>query len=121
MLKQSNSPSTAFVDPDTNSQMAFSFIGPYQETEIVDEFTVIVRFNSPNAAFLDGLSHPQLGPVSPEAVEALGEDWGFAGIVGTGPFVFESFTPDSEVVLVRNLDYKLGHGGGLRTFWTSRP
>jgi len=96
------------VDPDLNSQMAFSFLGPYQESEVIDEFTITVRFSSPNAAFLDGLSHPQLGPVSPTAVEALGEDWGFAGIVGTGPFMFESFTPDSEVVLVRNPDYNWG-------------
>ena len=77
-------------------------------TEIVDDYTVIVKFSSPNAAFLDGVSHPQLGPVSPTAVEALGEDWGFAGIVGTGPFIFESYTPDSEVVLVRNPDYNWG-------------
>ncbi|MFC1961305.1 ABC transporter substrate-binding protein, partial [Chloroflexota bacterium] len=99
------------VDPDLNSQMAFSFMGPYAESEVIDEYTITVRFSSPNAAFLDGLSHPQLGPVSPTAVEALGEDWGFAGIVGTGPFVFESFTPDSEVVLVRNPDYNWGSEG----------
>ncbi len=96
------------VDPATNSQMAFSFIGPYEESEVLDEYTIAVRFSSPNAAFLDGLSHPQLGPVSPAAVEALGEDWGFSGIVGTGPFIFDSYTPDSEVVLVRNPDYNWG-------------
>ncbi|MEM6527893.1 MAG: ABC transporter substrate-binding protein, partial [Chloroflexota bacterium] len=96
------------IDPDLNSQMAFSFIGPYSETEIVDDHTVIVKFSSPNAAFLDGVSHPQLGPVSPTAVAELGEDWGFAGIVGTGPFIFESYTPDSEVVLVSNPDYAWG-------------
>ncbi|MEQ8677696.1 MAG: ABC transporter substrate-binding protein [Aggregatilineales bacterium] len=97
------------VDPDTNSQMAFSFIGPYAGSEVLDEYTIAVRFSTPNAAFLDGVSHPQLGPVSPTAVEALGEDWGFSGIVGTGPFIFESYTPDSEVVLVRNPDYNWGN------------
>lgn len=97
------------VDPDLNSQMAFSFIGPYLESEVIDDYTIAVRFSSPNAAFLDGLSHPQLGPVSPTAVEALGADWGFSGIVGTGPFMFESYTPDSEVVLVRNPDYNWGN------------
>ncbi len=96
------------VDPETNSQMAFSFIGPYMESEVIDEYTITVRFSSPNAAFLDGLSHPQLGPVSPTAVAELGEDWGFSGIVGTGPFIFESYTPDSEVVLVKNPDYNWG-------------
>ena len=55
------------------------------------------------------MSHPQLGPVSPTAVEALGADWGFSGIVGTGPFVFESYVPDSEVVMVANPDYTWGN------------
>ncbi len=93
------------VDPDTKSQMAFSFIGPYAESEVLSEYRIAVRFSSPNAAFLDGVSHPQLGPVSPSAVEALGADWGFSGIVGTGPFVFESYIADSEVVMVKNPDY----------------
>ncbi|RMF79477.1 MAG: ABC transporter substrate-binding protein [Chloroflexi bacterium] len=97
------------VDPALNSQMAFSFLGStnYAGTD-VDGNTVTVRFNSPNAAFLDGVSQPQLGIVSPTAVEELGEDFGFAGIVGSGPFIFESFTPGSEVVLVRNPDYNWG-------------
>ena len=97
------------VDPDTKSQMAFSFIGPYAESEVLSEYSIAVRFSSPNAAFLDGVSHPQLGPVSPTAVEALGADWGFSGIVGTGPFVFDSYVPDSEVVMIRNPDYTWGN------------
>ncbi len=96
------------VHPDTKSQMGFSFIGPYEESEVIDDHTIAVRFRAPNAAFLDGLSHPQLGPVSPTAVEALGADWGFSGIVGAGPFMFESYTPDTEVVLVKNPDYNWG-------------
>ena len=97
------------VDPDTKSQMAFSFIGPYAESEVLGDYSIAVRFSSPNAAFLDGVSHPQLGPVSPTAVEALGADWGFSGSVGTGPFVFESYVPDSEVVMVKNPDYSWGN------------
>ena len=97
------------VDPDTKSQMAFSFIGPYAESEVLSDYSIAVRFSSPNAAFLDGVSHPQLGPVSPTAVEALGADWGFSGIVGTGPFAFESYVPDSEVVMVKNADYSWGN------------
>ncbi len=97
------------VDPDTKSQMAFSFIGPYAESEVLGEHSIAVRFSSPNAAFLDGVSHPQLGPISPAAVEALGADWGFSGIVGTGPFIFESYIADSEVVMVKNPDYNWGN------------
>ena len=96
------------VDPDTKSQMAFSFIGPYAESEVLGEHSIAVRFSSPNAAFLDGVSHPQLGPISPTAIEALGADWGFSGIVGAGPFVFDSYVPDSEVVMVKNAGLRLG-------------
>ena len=99
------------VDPDLNSQMAFSFLGGtnYSETEVVDDYTVVVRFNQPNAAFMDSVTHPQLGPVSPTAVMELGSNFGITGLVGTGPFMFESYTPESEVVLVRNPDYAWGN------------
>ena len=96
------------MDPDTNSQMAFSFMGPYAESEVLDEFTIAVRFTTSNAAFLNSVSHPQLAPISPTALAELGEDWGFSGLVGTGPFMFDSYIPDSEVVLVRNPDYNWG-------------
>lgn len=98
------------ADPATNSQMAISFLGSstYEESEVLDEFTVAVRFNASNAAFLDGVSHPQLGPVSPTAVAELGQDFGITGVVGTGPFMLESYIPESEVVMVRNPDYNWG-------------
>ncbi|TMI98970.1 MAG: ABC transporter substrate-binding protein, partial [Bacillati bacterium ANGP1] len=56
------------VDPETKSQTAFSFIGPYDRTEVVDPYTVRVRFKSPYAAFLDGASTPYLGIISPAAL-----------------------------------------------------
>jgi peptide/nickel transport system substrate-binding protein len=98
------------VDPALNSQMAFSFIGGtnYNETEVVDEYTVIVKFNQPFAPFLDSVSTPQLGIVSPTAVQELGEQFGQSAVVGTGPFMLESFTPDAEVVVVRNPNYNWG-------------
>ena len=101
------------VHPDTKSQMGFSFIGPYLESEVLGDHSIAVRFSAPNAAFLDGASHPQLGPVSPTAVEALGADWGFSGIVGAGAFMFESYTPDTEVVLVKKPDYVWGDEAGF--------
>ena len=55
------------VDPETQSQSAFSNIGPYKETEIVNDYEVIVRFNTGYAPFLDNLSGTTLVPVSPTA------------------------------------------------------
>lgn len=96
------------ANPDTKSQTAISLLGPYKETEIVDDYTVIVRFNSPFAPFLDSVSQPYLGMVSAKAVQELGADFGITTVVSTGAFKIESYTPESEVVLVRNDDYKWG-------------
>jgi peptide/nickel transport system substrate-binding protein len=96
------------ANPDTKSQTALSLLGPYKETKIVDDYTVTVVFNSPFAPFLDSVSQPYLAPTSPDAVQKMGADYGQKSVVGTGPFKLESYTPDSEVVLVRNDDYNWG-------------
>jgi peptide/nickel transport system substrate-binding protein len=97
------------VDPETQSQSAFSNIGPYKETEIVNDHEVIVRFNTGYAPFLDSLSGSTLVPVSPTAQQRVGnENWGITEFVGTGPFKFESMVLNEEVVMVRNPDYNWG-------------
>lgn len=94
------------VDPATKAQTAFSLLGPYAETEIVNDYEVKVKFKSSFAPFLDSLSGSYLAPVSPTAYERVGaEDWGITEMVGTGPYKLESYVPDSEVRLVRNPDY----------------
>jgi peptide/nickel transport system substrate-binding protein len=97
------------VNPDTQAQSALSALGPYKETEIVNDHEIIVRFNSGFAPFLDGLSGPNLVPVSPTAQQRVGnEDWGITEFVGTGPFKFDSMVLNQEIVLVRNPDYNWG-------------
>lgn len=94
------------VDPEMAAQTAVSLIGPYERTEILGDHEVTVVFSQPFAPFLDSASAPNLGIISPSAYEAAGEDaWGMEALVGTGPFEFVSYTPDSEVVLERNDDY----------------
>jgi peptide/nickel transport system substrate-binding protein len=93
------------ANPDTKSQTAVSLLGPYQETQVVDDYDIVVKFKSPFAPFLDSAAQPYLGIVSPTAVQKAGADWGVKTIVGTGPFMIQSYTPDSEVVLARNPDY----------------
>ena len=99
------------VDPNTRAQTAFSFIGPYDRSEVVDRYTVRVRFKSPNAAFLDGASSPYLGIISPAAVQKYGQDFGRVVFVGTGPFMLQSYTADAEVRLIRNPNYVWGAPG----------
>jgi peptide/nickel transport system substrate-binding protein len=99
------------VDPNTRAQTAFSFIGPYDRSEVVDRYTVRVRFKSPNASFLDGASSPYLGIISPAAVQKYGQDFGRVVFVGTGPFMLQSYTTDAEVRLIRNPNYVWGAPG----------
>ncbi|MDQ7857758.1 MAG: ABC transporter substrate-binding protein [Armatimonadota bacterium] len=96
------------VDPETRAQTAFSFIGPYDRTEVVDRYTVRVRFKSGHAAFLNGASSPYLGIVSPTAVQRYGRDFGRVVFVGTGPFMLQSYRTDAEVRLIRNPNYNWG-------------
>ena len=62
------------VDPETQAQSAFSAIGPYKETEIVNDYEIIVRFNTGYAPFLDSLSGTNLVPVSPTAQQRVGNE-----------------------------------------------
>ena len=97
------------VNPETKSQSALSAIGPYKETEVVNDHEVIVRFKTGFAPFLDSLSGATLVPISPTAQKRVGnEDWGIKEFVGTGPYKFESVVQDQEIVMVKNPDYNWG-------------
>ena len=94
------------ADPETGAQTAFSLIGPYDRTEVVGPYEVKIVFSRPYAPFLDSAASPHLGIISPTAYNETGEeDWGLTALVGTGPFSFLSYTPDSEVVLERYSNY----------------
>ena len=64
------------VDPELKSQMAFSGIGPYESSTVVDRYTVVVKFKRPFAPFLSSVAQSVLAPVSPEAVRKHGKDFG---------------------------------------------
>ncbi|HVB64618.1 MAG TPA: ABC transporter substrate-binding protein [Nitrolancea sp.] len=93
------------VDPASKSQVAFSQIGPYDSSTIVDPATVTVNFKKPFAPFLSSVSQVLLAPLSPTAVQKLGADFGIKP-VGTGPFKFDSYKTDNVVRMVKNPDYK---------------
>lgn len=95
------------VDPATQSAQAGPLMGPYVETEIVDDFTVRVHFREPYAIFPTAMAQPFILMVSPTAVETYGTDF-VEHLVGSGPFRFVSEIRGNEVVLERNPDYAWG-------------
>jgi peptide/nickel transport system substrate-binding protein len=93
------------VDPATGSQGAVDLIGPYDSSEVLGPYEIKVNYKRPFPGALASYSENELSPVSPTAVQKLGNT-GFAQApVGTGPFKFESWEKGSQVVLVRNEDY----------------
>lgn len=82
--------------------------------EVVNDYTFRIRLKKPFAPFE---FYPALGTtyIYPhEAVEKYGKDF-FQHPVGTGPFMFVSWTPDRECILKRNDRYwgKDEHGNQL--------
>lgn len=92
------------VDPKTRALSSKAALGPYESTDVVDEFTARVNFKDPYPAFLTLAANATLAPISPAAVQKLGDDFARQP-VGTGPFKIKEFVPKSHVTLVRNPEY----------------
>jgi peptide/nickel transport system substrate-binding protein len=92
------------ADPANASRNA---AGPLQiETlTVVDDLTLEMKLKAVNATFDRDLAATVPWIASPTAIEAAGANYGVDNAVGAGPFVLESWTRDSEMVLTRNPDY----------------
>jgi len=95
------------TSPDLASQKARFMLGPYERTEVVDEYTVRIVLSEPFAPLLDSLSQVYLGMASPTAVEKWGGEYQLHQ-VGTGPFTFVEYIPGDHLLLRRNPDYNWG-------------
>ena len=75
-------------------------MAPVESVSAEDELTVRIELDQPHVAFSDYLVG-QIGyMVSPAAFDSASEQ-----PVGTGPFVFESWQRDQELLVSRNEDY----------------
>jgi peptide/nickel transport system substrate-binding protein len=90
------------LNPETGSP-ARSFLATVEEVVVQGPYTVEFRLSEPTASLLDALAHGNTSIVPREEVEAHGNLQRTA--VGTGPFMLASWTPDQEMVLVRNPNY----------------
>jgi peptide/nickel transport system substrate-binding protein len=95
------------VDPATHSETAGSSMGPYESTEVVDDYTAKVHLKEPFAPLIAYLTVPVTAIVSPTAAEKWGEDFD-DHLVGTGPFIFKEWVHGDHWLLERNPDYNWG-------------
>jgi peptide/nickel transport system substrate-binding protein len=92
------------ANPETKSRKASAMLGPYDHTEIIDDYTVRIHFTQPYAPLLNALSQVYLGMASPAAVKQWGVEYQLHQ-VGTGPFIFKEYVPNDHLTLVRNPEY----------------
>jgi peptide/nickel transport system substrate-binding protein len=82
-----------------------SMAGPISGAAVIDDYTIDISTPKPYGPFLHSMSQVFVfGIVSPTAVEKYGADFG-RHPVGTGPFAFESWQQNSQLVLKRNDRY----------------
>lgn len=84
-----------------------SYIDGYVASDVVDDYTVKVRFKVPNAAFLQATSTTNLGILAPASYQqATVQERNLGKIIGSGPFVLAEYTPESRIVLTRREGYR---------------
>ena len=90
-----------------------AYAGEYEgwTVEAVDDYTVQITLESPISPVL---FYPKIANYSggfivcKQGVEALGDDKFKTNPVGTGPFMFEDYSPQEKIDLVANPDYFRG-------------
>lgn len=82
-----------------------TYIAGYDHAEVVDEKTVTLVLDSPNAAFLQATSTTNLSILAPESYKKTPEERSRGAIIGTGPFTLAEYTPEERIELVRREGY----------------
>lgn len=96
----------AVVELGALSQLGASYLGGYEETEVVDEHTLTVRFEGPNAQFLQASSTMSLGLISPASLDSTTPEERCQGeFEGSGPFVLDEYLPEQHVHVSSRDDY----------------
>lgn len=88
------------VDPAVNSPLRGNLVPPLTGVEVVDKTTVRINTSTAWRPLLAALGERPGFIVSPTAVQKFGKDFG-RNPVGSGPFKFVQWTPDSKVVVER--------------------
>ncbi|HLW49104.1 MAG TPA: ABC transporter substrate-binding protein [bacterium] len=75
------------------------------QVTVVNDSTVQMQLAHPSATLINNLAHPSDGIISPAALVKYGNQGIATHPVGTGPFVFESWTRGDRIVAKKNPHY----------------
>jgi oligopeptide transport system substrate-binding protein len=107
MMKLPLAPGTSFytgvVGADAYMNGTAAHISGFK---VVDPYTLEITLASPNLAFIDELSMYFCSPIPKEWVAKWGNREVSRHPLGTGPFMFDHWTPGQEIVLKRSPNYR---------------
>lgn len=106
------------LDPATKSPNAGLLKG--LKTDVVNDYQVKFTLAGPDAAFLDKLANSFSMIVSEKAVKEKGDKFGQEPI-GTGPYMFDKWTPQQETAYVANDEYFRGKPGLAKVVYVPIP
>lgn len=95
------------VELGARANLVSSYLEGYENTEVHDERTFTVHFSEPSSQFLQATSTHSLGILHPDTLE-LSDDERCEEVVGSGPYVLESYTPNDSVTLSSREGYAWG-------------
>ncbi|ENZ0348282.1 ABC transporter substrate-binding protein [Morganella morganii] len=101
------------LDPKTISHYSKSLLGPIKSITTPDEYTVVIRYDESFAPLLQGLSLPYLGIQSSTYLKNT-PNTSFT-LVGSGPFLLDSFVKGNGSKLTKRADYNWGPGYATHT------
>ena len=95
-----------FVSEKGNANRAM--MAALDKVEVVDKYTVKFTLKEPYVWFLDMISNPMALAIIPkEAVEKFGDLKKPESVIGTGPWMLDSYRPNVGATFVRNPSYFL--------------
>ena len=80
----------------------------YDGSEVVDQDTVTVSFTEPNAQFLQATAVQSLAILAPATLALDPEEVAAGNVIGSGPFVLDSYDPNEGITLTAREDYAWG-------------
>lgn len=91
------------------SALGSGYLAAYTGSTVVDPQTVRLDFSEPSAQFLQASSTMSLGILAPAAYRKTPDQRCQGdGLIGSGPFVFDGFKPNSDVVISKRKGYDWG-------------
>ncbi|MFC9843723.1 ABC transporter substrate-binding protein [Streptomyces sp. NPDC060223] len=88
--------------------LAQGYLSGVDSTTVVDPLTVRVKFQQPNAQFLQATSTHSLGIESSASAKQSPQEKCSKGVVGSGPFVLQSYVQNQSINLTKRSKYAWG-------------